>query len=205
MLVDFWAPWCGPCRMLGPVLEKLEGAYAGRFILGKINVDDNGSIAEKYSIMSIPNVKLFKSGKVVDEFVARVGLEILLSQSQSGTFNSRTQKQFHFSKNSHKIFYSQSGLFRNSSDGLRSCNGFQISLPSTSIPELDNLYTSRKSFSTTSRMGSPGELQSTSTAFPFSLSGYFPICSKSSYKNKTFDINFGKFANELLYASVGYV
>jgi len=69
VLVDFWAQWCGPCRMLGPVLEKLEGSYTGRLILGKLNVDDNGNLAAKYSVMSIPNVKLFRDGKIVDEFV----------------------------------------------------------------------------------------------------------------------------------------
>jgi putative thioredoxin len=69
VLVDFWANWCMPCRMLGPVLEKLETTYAGKFALVKVNVDTNQEIAAKYAIMSIPNVKLFKNGMPVDEFI----------------------------------------------------------------------------------------------------------------------------------------
>ena len=69
VVVDFWATWCMPCMMLGPTLEKLAEEYKGRFILAKLNVDGNPMVSQKYGIMSIPSVKLFKNGGVVDEFV----------------------------------------------------------------------------------------------------------------------------------------
>ncbi len=68
VVVDFWAPWCGPCRALSPVLEKLAKAYAGKVSFVKINTDENQEIAARFGIRSIPNVKAFSNGKVVNEF-----------------------------------------------------------------------------------------------------------------------------------------
>ena len=64
--VDFWAPWCGPCRRVGPVLEELAGEYKGRLRIGKLNVDDHPAVADTYDITGIPTILLFKDGKVLD-------------------------------------------------------------------------------------------------------------------------------------------
>ena len=69
MLVDFWAEWCGPCRMLGPVIEGLADEYEGRAVIGKVNVDEEGELAMRYGVMNIPTVILFKNGREIDRKV----------------------------------------------------------------------------------------------------------------------------------------
>lgn len=69
VLVDFWAAWCGPCRMVAPVVEQVAGEYAGKVKVGKINVDEQRELAEKYRIMSIPTLMVFKNGAIAESVV----------------------------------------------------------------------------------------------------------------------------------------
>ncbi len=69
VVIDFWAPWCGPCNIIGPILVKLAGEYDGRFVLAKANVDENMENAQKYNVSSIPAVLMFSKGKVVADFI----------------------------------------------------------------------------------------------------------------------------------------
>ncbi len=72
VMVDFWAEWCGPCRMVGPVVEEIAKDYEGKAVVGKVNVDNNPQVAMKYGIRSIPTILFLKNGEVVDRSVGAV-------------------------------------------------------------------------------------------------------------------------------------
>ena len=69
VLVDFWAPWCGPCRIIGPIVEELAPSYQGKAIIAKMNVDDNPQVSQRFGVTSIPTLMMFKEGKLVDRVV----------------------------------------------------------------------------------------------------------------------------------------
>lgn len=77
VLVDFWAEWCGPCRMIGPVVEELAADYDGKAVIGKVNVDENPNISAKFGIRSIPTLLVFKNGEIVDKQVGAVPKRVL--------------------------------------------------------------------------------------------------------------------------------
>ena len=77
VLVDFWAPWCGPCRVIGPLVEELTAQYAEKLKVGKLNVDDHPSIAQQYGITGIPALLFFKGGTVIDTVVGAVPKNVL--------------------------------------------------------------------------------------------------------------------------------
>lgn len=83
VLVDFWAEWCGPCRMVGPIVEEISKDYEGKAIVGKVNVDENPGISTKYGIRNIPTILFLKNGEVVDKSVGAVPKNILTDKLDS--------------------------------------------------------------------------------------------------------------------------
>jgi len=80
MVIDCWAPWCGPCRMIGPIIEELAKEMQGKIVFGKLNVDENRATSAKYRIMSIPALLVFKNGNLVDNIIGAMPKEMLLGK-----------------------------------------------------------------------------------------------------------------------------
>lgn len=85
VMVDFWAPWCGPCLAMEPIIDDLAKEFKDEIIVGKLNVDENKITTEKYSIMSIPNIKIFQNGEVIKEFTGKQSKEMLITELKKYT------------------------------------------------------------------------------------------------------------------------
>ena len=80
MVIDCWAPWCGPCRIIGPIIEELAKEMQGKIVFGKLNVDENHRTSMKYRIMSIPSLLVFKNGNLIDTIIGAMPKEMLIKQ-----------------------------------------------------------------------------------------------------------------------------
>lgn len=83
VVVDFWAEWCGPCKMIGQVLDELNNDYGDKILIGKVNVDEQGSLAMKYGIRNIPTLLFFKNGQLIDKQVGSVPRKVLEEKLKS--------------------------------------------------------------------------------------------------------------------------
>ena len=82
-VVDFWAEWCGPCRMIGPVIEELAGEYEGKVLVGKVDVDENAELSQQFGVRSIPTILILKDGEVVDKHVGVTTKQALIEKIEA--------------------------------------------------------------------------------------------------------------------------
>ncbi len=83
VIVDFWAVWCGPCRMIGPIVEEIGKEYEGKVVVGKLDVDNNPGVASKFGIRNIPTLLYFKGGQIVDKVVGAVPKQVLVKKLEA--------------------------------------------------------------------------------------------------------------------------
>ena len=83
ILIDFWAEWCGPCKMLGPVVEELANEYEGKAVIGKVNVDENAVVSAKFGVRNLPTLLIFKNGMIVDKQIGAVPKAVLTKKLEA--------------------------------------------------------------------------------------------------------------------------